>query len=215
MFKAIDRRIIAGFTIGILLAVVLFITFVRPSQAAHTAAREQQATVNAEVGSLRARISEIQQNGTSSIDALIAKVKAIETALPLQIDDLTLASTLSTAARSNGVELSQFDLRSDEPEKASSLEFLEYSLAVRGSTTAVLKWLSSVQKSTEFVITFSDVSLGPDSESKSIDPSAIGDNVQLDATMRVWMLKSTRLVNKDANAEAAAEATDAAPATNP
>jgi len=194
MFKAIDRRIIAGFLIGILMAITLFVTFVRPSQAAHTAAREQQATVAAEVESLRTRISEIQQNGTTSIDALIAKIKAIETALPLKIDDLTLASTLSTVARSNGVELSQFDLRTDEPVKASSLEYLEYSLSVRGSSSSVLKWLSSVQKSTEFVITFSDIAMKPDSESKATDVSAIGDNVELDTTMRVWMFKAKRLV---------------------
>jgi hypothetical protein len=199
MLKALDRRVVAGSGIGVLLMLMLFVSFVRPAASQHDAAIAEQKRVVEEVSNLRTRISEISENGTSSIDALVAKIRAIETALPTEVDDLTLASSLSSASRSAGIDLNEFTITTREPTKNGALEYIEYKMSVSGSSAAVLGWMESVQKSTSFVITFANLTLAPNSKSADASPDATTGSVTMQGSVRVWTLQGKRVVAVEAN----------------
>jgi hypothetical protein len=199
MLKALDRRVVAGSSIGVLIMLMLFISFVRPAASEHDAAISEEKRMVEEVGNLRTRLSEISENGTSSIDALVAKIRAIEIALPTEIDDLTLASSLSASSRSAGIDLNEFTITSRTPIKSGALEYVEYTMSVTGSSTDVLGWMENVQRSTSFVITFANLTLSPSSKSSDVKPDATTGNITMQGLVRVWLLDGKRVVAVELN----------------
>lgn len=219
LFRGLDRNSAIGLLVGILVTVILQFVWVAPAEVSRDEALEQQAVASAQLDVLSRRVAEIQRDGTGSIDALVDKVRRLESTLPAQIDDLAVAGYVSRQASTSGVVLQSFS-PADQDAKAAKqdvqgtdLVWVPYTFQVQGSSTAVSVWLDTMLRSTEYVVVVRDVSA---SAKGSSDPAVLETELVLTGTLDVLISKLPPLLVKSSDEEEPEPVVvPTAPATDP
>ena len=185
IFSGIDRRIGGAFLLAIVLIGSTYLFFTRSASSQLSAAEARLTQANENVDSLKRRVAEIQRDGTSSLETLISRLTALETALPLVSDDLGITAAVAESAVNKGVKLVSFDPSPDKTVATGGLGYVTYSFNVSGTPDATFSWLQDTLRTSSQVITMQSSSVR-NLEGGGKESSAFAGIIEITGTIRVW-----------------------------
>lgn len=184
-FSGVDKNIIIFVLLGALALGGIYFFFTRSQAAAVVEAQTQLQITENDSEDIIKRLAEIRESGTGGIDDLINKIRVIENAYPSSVDDLALASEISSLAAQNNVTLTEISA-SDSKEREGALTYFTYSFAITGSQNDVVAFLSDVQTDSNFAMTLGDLTINIQ---YAADPETglISNQVTVSGTIKVWI----------------------------
>ena len=185
--QAVNKYLVITTLGGLVVAILLQLLFVAPSQTSKEASAIALENSDKAVAQLRQRVAEIQRDGTAGVDALVSRLAAMERVLPLRSDDITVAGVVSRMAGQSGVKMNALDKSTDPVAVRGSLGYQKYDLRVRGASEQVSSFLSLLQSSSEVIITvarveYSNALVG----TADVPTDALSGDVEFNATLLVW-----------------------------
>lgn len=202
ILRYLDRRLLVG--IGVVLVVVFLLraTWIGSSNSDLTSAIGEKAAAEKDLESFRTRLVEIRSDGVSTGEALLQRIARLEVLVPAQNDVLSVSSNFIAISESSGVVLESFapvDAGEGGKEEtvARVLRGSRFSFSASGDYDSVARFLENVVASPRFVATIDSLSVtgaGTDAETGK-STGMFGSVVKVAGDVVVWSLIDKPLTN--------------------
>lgn len=219
LLRIIDRRILILIVVGIVGIIGVQRFFVASTSQALEAAVAERDELATNTESLETRVEEILAKGTSSVDAMITRIRLMEEILPTEVDDLTFSAAMYNLA-DNAIDLQTVTAVDTPAQKPDGIRYILYTLTGDGKFSAVSEFIRRLGVTDEYIVTVQDGKISR--EMKSSTPGQKPDMRQLDTpdnevkfsvTLMVWFDGGQRVVYEGEDDGAPAQAAGGAAGT--